>query len=52
MNTNEVDQSIETKDEPTGKVENGIIEVLPDGFGFIRSDNYLTGKEDKYVVLI
>ena len=49
MNTNEVDQSIETKDEPTGKVENGIIEVLPDGFGFIRSDNYLTGKEDIYV---
>lgn len=49
MNTNEVDQLTETKDEPTGKVENGIIEVLPDGFGFIRSDNYLTGKEDIYV---
>lgn len=40
---------IETKDMPTGKIQNGIIEVLPDGFGFIRSDNYLPGKEDIYV---
>lgn len=40
---------VEVKDEATGKIENGIIEVLPDGFGFIRSDNYLPGKEDIYV---
>lgn len=27
----------------------GILEVLPDGFGFIRSDNYLPGENDVYV---
>jgi len=28
---------------------NGIIEVLPDGYGFIRSANYLPGENDVYV---
>lgn len=27
----------------------GILEVMPDGFGFIRSDNYLPGDNDVYV---
>ena len=27
----------------------GILEVMPDGFGFIRSDNYLPGENDIYV---
>ena len=27
----------------------GILEVMPEGFGFIRSDNYLPGEEDIYV---
>ncbi|MBR6094387.1 MAG: transcription termination factor Rho [Lachnospiraceae bacterium] len=27
----------------------GIIEVMPDGFGFIRSENYLPGSNDVYV---
>lgn len=27
----------------------GILEVMPDGYGFIRSDNYLPGSEDVYV---
>ncbi len=27
----------------------GILEVMPDGYGFIRSDNYLPGTEDVYV---
>lgn len=27
----------------------GVLEVLPDGFGFLRSDNYLTGTNDIYV---
>lgn len=30
-------------------VADGILEVLPDGFGFIRSANYLSGDEDVYV---
>ena len=27
----------------------GILEIMPDGFGFIRSDNYLPGEQDVYV---
>jgi transcription termination factor Rho len=27
----------------------GILEVMPDGYGFIRSDNYLPGEGDIYV---
>ncbi len=33
----------------SGKVANGILEVLPDGYGFIRCDNYLPGEDDVYV---
>ena len=27
----------------------GIVEVMPDGFGFIRSDNFLPGENDVYI---
>ena len=27
----------------------GIVEVMPDGFGFIRSDNYMSGDNDVYI---
>lgn len=27
----------------------GVLEVLPDGYGFLRSDNYLSGNNDVYV---
>jgi transcription termination factor Rho len=27
----------------------GVLEVLPDGYGFLRSDNYLSGAKDVYV---
>lgn len=30
-------------------VKTGILEVMPDGFGFIRCDNYMPGDEDVYV---
>ncbi|MDD2978546.1 MAG: transcription termination factor Rho [Hespellia sp.] len=33
----------------SGITAHGIIEVLPDGYGFIRSDNYLPGEADVYV---
>ena len=33
----------------SGIIANGILEVLPDGYGFIRSDNYLPGEADVYV---
>jgi transcription termination factor Rho len=33
----------------SGVTVQGILEVMPDGFGFIRSDNYLPGEKDVYV---
>lgn len=32
-----------------GELVTGILEVMEDGFGFIRSDNYLSSSEDVYV---
>lgn len=32
-----------------GPPANGILEVMPDGFGFIRCENYLPGENDVYV---
>lgn len=47
----------ETRQEPrqetstldSGQEACGILEVMPDGFGFIRSDNYMPGDSDVYV---
>ena len=33
----------------SGEKANGILEVLPDGYGFIRCANYLPGENDVYV---
>lgn len=33
----------------SGIVAHGILEVMPDGFGFIRCENYLPGEKDVYV---
>ena len=33
----------------SGVKANGILEVMPDGFGFIRCENYLPGENDVYV---
>ena len=33
----------------TGERANGILEVLPDGYGFIRCENYMPGDNDVYV---
>ena len=33
----------------SGETKEGILEVLPDGYGFIRCDNYLPGDNDVYV---
>ena len=33
----------------SGIIKEGILEVLPDGYGFIRCDNYLPGENDVYV---
>ncbi|MCI9126643.1 MAG: transcription termination factor Rho [Eubacterium sp.] len=44
--------NLEHRDEvpqETGVTRTGILEVMPDGFGFIRCDNYLPGEDDVYV---
>lgn len=33
----------------SGLAANGILEVMPDGFGFIRCENFLPGEDDVYV---
>ncbi len=33
----------------SGETRSGILEVMPEGYGFIRCDNYLPGDEDVYV---
>lgn len=52
----EVKESMREKKDETdleqldsGRVADGILEVLPDGFGFIRSDNFMPGDNDIYV---
>lgn len=37
------------KDLDSGVTANGILEVMPDGYGFIRCENYLPGENDVYV---
>lgn len=52
----EVREEMKEKKEETdieqldsGHTANGILEVLQDGYGFIRSENYLPGESDVYV---
>lgn len=33
----------------SGETKEGILEVMPDGYGFIRCDNFLPGENDVYV---
>lgn len=40
---------MEQSDLDSGMSVSGILEVLPDGYGFIRSENYLPGENDVYV---
>ena len=39
----------ETAELDSGDIANGILEVMPDGYGFIRCENYLPGENDIYV---
>lgn len=51
VNKNRVEESTEviTEEVKPEEMANGILEIMPDGFGFIRSKNYLSGDEDVYV---
>ena len=42
-----VDETISNLD--SGIMANGILEVMPEGYGFIRCENYLPGENDVYV---
>ena len=42
-----VDETISNLD--SGIMANGILEVMPDGYGFIRCENFLPGDNDVYV---
>lgn len=45
--TDELDN--ETRKAPSGNPCGGILEVMPDGFGFTRSANFMPGDSDVYV---
>ena len=53
QNNREEEQRQEPRQETSmldsGQEACGILEVMPDGFGFIRSDNYMPGDSDVYV---
>ncbi len=50
-NQNERDDTAERAPEEmdSGVAASGILEVMPDGFGFIRCENFLPGENDVYV---
>lgn len=41
--------NIQIENPETDYITEGILEVMPDGYGFLRSDNYLPGNKDVYV---
>ena len=43
------DPKTDLQDLDSGIEANGILEVMPDGFGFIRCENFLPGDNDVYV---
>ena len=49
LNGSRSDTNSEVEGLDSGETKEGILEVLPDGYGFIRCDNYLPGENDVYV---
>ena len=51
--TNRINEVYDEKNYPkeldSGEEASGILEVMPDGYGFIRCENYLPGENDVYV---
>ena len=48
-NIESVPEQSEMSQLDSGEVREGILEVMPEGYGFIRCDNYLPGERDVYV---
>jgi transcription termination factor Rho len=40
---------VEVEDDPTAEVRTGILDLLPEGYGFLRTTGYLPGDKDVYV---
>ncbi len=47
--SNRPERRPDTSHLDSGLVKEGILEIMPDGYGFIRCDNYLPGENDVYV---
>ena len=47
--TSDAEKEAALSELDSGITASGILEVMPDGFGFIRSANYLPGENDVYV---
>ncbi len=47
--TRKIMSTSESEQLDSGETKEGILEVMPDGYGFIRCDNYLPGENDVYV---
>ncbi len=45
----DVSNAVARDELDSGITANGILEVMPDGYGFIRCENYLPGEKDVYV---
>ena len=42
-------EDLEAEDDPSAEVRTGILDLLPEGYGFLRTSGYLPGDKDVYV---
>jgi transcription termination factor Rho len=42
-------EELEAEDDPNAEVRTGILDLLPEGYGFLRTTGYLPGDKDVYV---
>ncbi len=42
-------EDLEAEDDPDAEVRTGVLDLLPEGYGFLRTTGYLAGDKDVYV---
>ncbi|MDQ3952535.1 MAG: transcription termination factor Rho [Actinomycetota bacterium] len=42
-------EDLEAEDDPNAEVRTGVLDLLPEGYGFLRTSGYLPGDKDVYV---
>ena len=42
-------EDTEVEDDPNAEVRTGVLDLLPEGYGFLRTSGYLPGEKDVYV---